>query len=314
MKKYITIAACTLAIFIIQSKTILKAPADKKELGKILFFDPILSANKKISCASCHKPDFAFADTVALSLGVDDKTGDRNTPSAMNMLFQKTLFWDGRAKTLEDQALAPIENKVEMNLPIDQAILRLRQSKKYRSYFKKIFESEPTKETLAQAIAAFERSLETSESAFDEWKYSDNQTAVSESVKRGFTLFNTKGKCVQCHFGADLTTHEFKNIGLFDGKRWNDSGRVTVTHKAEDIGKFKTPGLRNIALTAPYMHNGKLKTLAEVIEFYDDPNKLVPGAINRDSLLNKPLGLTLSEKKDIEAFLIALTDKQFLKH
>jgi cytochrome c peroxidase len=139
----------------------------------------------------------------------------------------------------------------------------------------------------------------------------DNSAAVSNAVKRGFVLFNTKGKCSQCHFGADFTSGELRNIGLFNGKALNDSGRAAVTKKTEDLGKFKIGSLRNIAVTAPYMHNGMFKTLTEVIEFYNDPKKKVPNAINLDTLFKRPLGLTKREKKDLEAFLESLTDKQF---
>jgi len=213
---------------------------------------------------------------------------------------------------LEEQALAPIENPDEMNLPVEEALRRLKNSKKYREYFLKVFNNEPDRTNLVAAIAAFERTLETSDSPFDNWKFSDDSTAVSADVKRGFTIFNEKGKCVKCHFGADFTANEFRNIGLFNGKNLNDSGRYLVSRKEEDIGKFKTSSLRNIAITAPYMHNGMFKTLDAVIDFYNDPAKVVPRGINRDSLLAKPLGLTAAEKKDLKAFLLAITDKRFM--
>ena len=287
-----------------------KKPVDKVSLGKLLFFDPLLSKDGTISCASCHKPGHAFADTSAVSVGVYGRKGVRNTPSAMNVSIQPLFFWDGRAKTLEEQALAPIENPLEMDLPLDQALVRL-GSTRYRDYFLEAFDSEPNRENLGQAIAAFERSLETSDSPFDNWKFSDDSNSVSDAVKRGFVLFNTKGKCIQCHFGSDFTQHAFRNIGLFDGKKLNDSGRAALAGFGQELGKFKVPGLRNVAVTAPYMHNGQFATLKEVIAFYNDPEKVVPGAINRDSLLAKPLGLTAGEQADLEAFLVSLTDKRF---
>ncbi|HEX6192431.1 MAG TPA: cytochrome c peroxidase [Chitinophagaceae bacterium] len=312
MKKYVIIIIVTFAIGSMGSG-FQKDSMTRAELGKLLFFDPILSKNRTISCASCHRPEFAFADTSATSVGDDGKRGKRNTPSAMNVLLQHTFFWDGRAKTLEQQALAPIENPVEMNLPINDAIARLRDNKKYQDYFRQLFGKEPDSANLALVIAAFERTLETSESPFDKWKFEEDELAVSEEVKNGFVIFGTKGKCIQCHFGPNFTQHEFRNIGLFNGADLNDSGRALITHKTEDVGKFKTPGLRNTALTAPYMHNGQFKTLNDVIEFYNDPGKIVPNAINRDTLLAKPLGLTAKEKSDLEAFLVALTDKRFSK-
>jgi cytochrome c peroxidase len=246
-----------------------------------------------------------------LSTGVGGIKGNRNTPSAMNLLLQQVFFWDGRAKSLEEQVLGPIENPAEMNLPIEEALLRLKRSPKYSSYFRKIFDSEPSRENLAIAIAMFERTLETSNSTFDNWKFSGDSNAVAEATKKGFAIFNGKGNCVKCHFGADFTTHEFRNIGLFNGKELNDSGRSTISGNKEDIGKFKVPGLRNIQITAPYMHNGQFKNLRQVIEFYDNPDKIVPNSVNRDSLMSKPLGLTEQEKDDLEAFLISLTDKMF---
>ncbi|MCX2475008.1 hypothetical protein OQZ33_11760 [Pedobacter sp. MC2016-05] len=287
-------------------------PKTTVELGKILFNDPILSSNKKISCASCHKEEFAFADTATLSLGVNDQKGTRNTPSSMNLALQVSFFWDGRAKTLEDQALIPIENPVEMNLPIPVAIKRLQANKFYLNAFKKIFNEEPNRKNLAQALADFQRTLETTDTPFDDWRMNDNQNAVSESAKRGFLLFNGKANCVQCHFGPDFNNIEFRAIGLFDGKKLIDSGRAVVTKKPSDLGKFKIGPLRNIAITAPYMHNGMFNTLREVIDYYNDPDKIVPNPISRDSLLAKPLNLTETEKMDLENFLISLTDKRYL--
>jgi cytochrome c peroxidase len=198
-----------------------------------------------------------------------------------------------------------------MDLPIDSAVQRLRSNSLYKQYFSTVFGESPSAKNLGLAIAAFENNLETTGSPFDEWKFSDEQNAVSEAVKRGFVIFNNKGKCNKCHFGANHSTNEFKNIGLFDGAKLNDSGRYTVTRQPADIGKFKTPGLRNISLTAPYMHDGIFRTLEEVIEFYNDPKKLVPGGIGVDSVLSKPLDLTKEEKADLLEFLRALTDPPF---
>jgi cytochrome c peroxidase len=312
MKKFIIGITAVMALLLCLSSFRDNEPIDKAGLGKRLFFDPLLSKNRTISCASCHKPEFAFADTSAVSVGFKNRRGSRNTPTAMNVLLQKTFFWDGRAKNLEEQALAPIENPVEMNLPIEEAIQRLQQNNTYNEWFKKIFNNEPNRANLAEAIASFERTLETSDSPFDEWKFSGDSNAVSDAVKRGFTIFNEKGKCIKCHFGADFTANEFRNIGLFDGKKLNDSGRVVISGKKEDLGRFKTPSLRNVGITGPYMHNGMFKTLDEVINFYNDPEKIVPRSINRDSVLAKPLGLTQKEKGDLKQFLRALTDKRFM--
>ncbi len=313
MRKYFIVIISVCSLFFIQATALKNNTVSKEALGELLFSDPILSKDNTISCASCHIPAYAFADTAAVSKGVKGKKGTRNTPSAMNLSLGKSFFWDGRAKTLEEQALAPIENPAEMNLSIEAALNRLRKNKKYNAYFKTIFNSEPTRSNLAEALAAFERTLETSNSSFDKWKFSDDSTAVSDAVKRGFTIFNEKGKCVQCHFGADLTANEFRNIGLFNGKNLNDSGRASVSGNAEDIGKFKTSSLRNIAVTAPYMHNGMFKTLDQVIEFYNDTKKIIPNAVNKDTLLIKALDLTRQEKADLKAFLISLTDERFIQ-
>jgi cytochrome c peroxidase len=311
MKTKIIIGAAIVSIIFIQATAIKTNRTDKAQLGELLFFDPILSKDSSISCSSCHLPNFAFADTSAVSLGVEKRKGTRNTPAAMNVSLGRTFFWDGRAKTLEEQALMPIENPDEMNLPIEKAIDRLKNSKKYNEHFKKVFNSEPSRSNLAEALAAFEKTLETSDSPFDNWKFSDDSNAVSESVKNGFNVFNGKGKCVKCHFGSDFTAQEFRNVGLFNGKNLNDSGRSIVSGKPEDVGKFKTPSLRNTEVTAPYMHNGMFKTLEEVIDFYNDTEKIVPDAINKDTLLIQPLGLSKSEKRDLKAFLISLTDRRF---
>lgn len=313
MKAKLSIISCLLSLVFIQAKLADTAPVTKAELGKMLFFDPVLSKNNKISCASCHRPEYAFADPRIVSLGVNGTKGVRNSPSAMNLNLQNSFFWDGRANTLEEQALIPIENPVEMNSKVDLVLARVKQKPVYQTAFKKIFNAEPNRINLGQALAAFERSLETSDSPFDNWQFNDDPKAVGEDVKRGLALFNGKARCVNCHFGPDFTTNQFRNIGLFNGKTLNDSGRAAISHKKIDLGKFKVGSLRNVAITAPYMHNGIFKTLTQVIEHYNDPDKDVPNAINRDSLLATPLNLSGIEKKDLEAFLVALTDKRFIK-
>ncbi len=291
----------------------LKEPYNEATLGEILFFDPILSSDSSISCASCHKPELAFADNVSLSKGVGEKRGIRNTPSAMNQNARNFMFWDGRNETLEEQALGPIENPLEMNLPVSELINRLYQHKQYLAFFDKIYGEKPNRKNIASAMAAFERTLETNDTPFDAYMQNDDTTEFGKSEQRGQDIFNIKGKCFDCHFGPDFTADQFRNIGLFNGKELNDSGRFMVTRKINDLGKFKTPGLRNISVTAPYMHNGMHKTLREVIDYYNEPDKFITNSINRDSLLKKPLGLTEAEKKDLENFLISLTDRKFKK-
>ncbi len=288
-------------------------PSSIEELGKLLFFDSILSRDNQVSCASCHKPQFAFADNTPVSFGVDSLKGGRNTPSAMNLSARVFHFWDGRAESMEEQASGPMENPVEMDIPLSEVVRKLNKHNQYRAFFISIFGKIASKENVVEAIAAYERTLETSNTAFDNYISEKDTTQFSEAAKRGHVIFNEKGKCFDCHFGPDFTGDQFRNIGLFNGKDLNDSGRFIVTRKLSDLGKFKTPGLRNISVTGPYMHNGMHKTLKEVINYYNEPDKFISNSINRDSLLSKPLNLTDREKLDLEAFLLSLTDKQFLK-
>lgn len=313
MKKIIVIIClisfAALAFQINNSKQ--KLPKTKEELGELLFFDPILSRDSSISCASCHKPEFSFADNVALSPGVDGRLGNRNTPSAMNMANRSFFFLDGRASSLEEQALGPIANPVEMDLPIEQAIERLKSNAFYNKAFKKFFKEGITPQTLGKAIADFERTLEGHATPFDRWAKGEKD-AISESAKRGHKIFIEKAKCFDCHFGPDFTRDDFRNIGLYNGKEYNDAGRFNVTGDSTDLGKFKVPGLRNIAYTAPYMHDGSFKTLRDVIDYYDNPDKFVKNRINTDPLIT-PLNLTEQEKQDLEAFLLTLSEQKSIE-
>lgn len=309
----VTIAVIAFSCSAGRDEKILKEPTSKEELGELLFHDSILSRGNKISCASCHKPEFAFADTVALSTGIDGIIGTRNTPSAMNMSARNFYFHDGRSETLEEQAGGPMENPNEMDIPLSMIVKKLNKHSQYRSFFEKIFGNKATKENLVEALAAYERTLETNNTAFDHFMTGEDTISFSVSAQRGREIFNEKGKCFDCHFGPDFTGDDFKNIGLFNGKNLNDSGRFLITRDPEDIGRFKVPGLRNIAVTGPYMHNGMFKTLKQVIDYYDMPDSVLPDAVNRDTSLAKPLHLTPQEKKDLEAFLLALTDERFLR-
>jgi cytochrome c peroxidase len=297
-----------------KEEKVLKVPSTVEELGELLFHDSILSRENQISCASCHKPQFAFADNVPFSFGVDSVMGGRNTPSSMNMSARNFYFHDGRSETLEEQAGGPMENPVEMDIPLSVVVRKLNNHKQYRPFFISIFGQPATKENLVAALAAYERTLETNDSAFDNYNNEKDTTQYTASAKRGQIIFNEKGKCFDCHFGPDFTNDDFKNIGLFNGKDLNDSGRFEITRNPEDIGRFKVPGLRNIAITKPYMHNGMFNSLKEVIDYYNDPDKVISNSVNRDTSMAKPLGLTGQEKKDLEAFLMSLTDARFLKY
>jgi cytochrome c peroxidase len=284
----------------------------KAWLGKKLFSEKMLSKDSSVSCASCHKPQYAFADTIAFSVGIAGKHTKRNTPSVLNMKNRPYYFWDGRAASLEEQCLMPIQNPDEMGLSIEEAVKRLNQSKAYKQLFQKIFGQKPDAKNLAAAFSAYEKTLETVDSKFDDWSNSIKNLSASE--ERGRELFvGNKAKCFDCHRMEDFTTDEFKNIGLYNGEDLNDAGLFNITNKEVDKGKFKTPGLRNVAVTAPYMHNGMFKTLEEVVEYYNNAQKFVPDAINIDSTLKTPLNLTEKEKKDLVSFLKTLTDKKYIR-
>jgi cytochrome c peroxidase len=285
----------------------------RAKLGEKLFNEKILSADSSVSCASCHNPALAFADTARFSKGIRGTLTKRNTPSVLNMLNRRVFFWDGRAGSLEQQALMPIANKDEMGLPVAEAVQRLNKSPVYRKLFLQVFKQAPNARNLSAALAAFERTLETSDSKFDDWT-NDDTTHWTAAEERGRLLFTgDKAKCFDCHFREDFTNDDFKNIGLFNGQALNDSGRYRITRKTEDLGRFKVPGLRNIAVTAPYMHDGRFKTLEQVVDFYNNPAFFTDDPVNMDTSLQKPLRLTLEERNDLVAFLKTLTDRRFLR-
>lgn len=288
------------------------APLTKAALGEKLFNEKILSRDSSVSCSSCHKPAFAFADTAAFSTGIGGKPTLRNTPSVLNMKNRPYYFWDGRAGSLAEQALMPIQNPDEMALSIEEAVDRLNNNETYRKLFDKLFHQPVSKENLGVAIAAYESTLETVDSKFDDW--SNNTGKLSAQEEAGRKLFiGEKAKCFNCHFMEDFTDDGFKNIGLYDGGKLNDEGKFRITHDSNDLGRFKTPGLRNVAVTAPYMHNGMFNTLEEVVDYYNNPKSVVANPIIIDTDLRKPLGLTAIEKKQLVAFLKTLTDKRFMK-
>ncbi len=280
------------------------------DLGQKLFFDKILSENYTMSCASCHKPEFGFADNVAFSLGVNGERTKRNVPSVMNVLARPHFFYNGQFSSLEAQAKSPIENKTELNLDFAVAVQRIQQNAAYDSLFNKIYSTNPDSANIVHAIAEFQRSLESDGSApHDRWMQGKDNQALSESQIRGRTLFLESAKCFDCHFGPDFTGDEFRNIGLYDGEKLKDTGRFEITKDSSDLGKFKVPGLRNVGLTAPYMHNGQFETLEEVIDYYDNPYDFVENPINMDSLMIEPLNLSEQDKTDLVNFMHALTDE-----
>jgi len=277
--------------------------SERMMLGRALFFDPRLSASNWISCGTCHNPSLSWGDGLAKGIGHGMKPLGRRTPTVLNLAWAGALFWDGRAATLEQQALGPITAPGEMNLPAQKMIEKIDAVAAYKPLFGKAYPHEPINEkTVAKALAAFERTLVSDKAPFDEWMAGD-ENAISEPAKRGFVLFNTKGNCVQCHDSWRFTDDSFHDIGV----RGADRGRGLLMKNIPVMQfAFKTPTLRNVDHRAPYMHNGTEKTLEEVIELYD-----IGGRTKRPSLtsLIKPLNLTAQEKRDLGAFLKSLTSK-----
>jgi cytochrome c peroxidase len=316
MKKIYLVSIFTVALWGILMSFTRTTPIETAEkLGEKLFFEKALSLDSTLSCASCHLPEFAFADTATLSRGVGGRLGKRNAPAITNMTSRPLFFFDGRAATLEQQVLMPIQDTLEMRVPLEEVLRRLNRSAEYRAAFKKVYgQKKADAPALAAALAAFVRTLETSNTPFDRWMQG-KPNPMSEAAVRGRRVFMNKGKCFDCHFSPDFTGDEFRNIGLYTGTAplHADRGRFDMTRDSNDLGKMKVPGLRNVALTAPYMHNGMFKTLEEVIDYYDEPTRFITNSINRDTLLAKPLGLTKEEKADLKVFLEALTDARFVK-
>ncbi len=316
---------------------------EKIELGRKLFFDKRLSQNDTIACATCHDPAHAYAEPKPVAAGINGLKGARNTPTILNAMFNLEQFWDGRAPSLEEQAKMPIINPIEMGMPSHRDLERkLQNLPEYVRHFKKVF-GRPviTIDNIVRAIAAFERTQLSGDAPFDAFFFQKDVNAISEAAKRGWQLFRGKARCITCHeFNSSnpfFTDYKYHNIGVaMTNQRFaalarevqrlgeignltkqavdrlalaegsSELGRFLVTGSLKDIGAFKTPPLRDIALTAPYMHNGSQKTLREVIEFYNkggEPNPNLDGGI-------QPLGLTEQEIDDLVAFPQSLTSRR----
>ncbi len=278
----------------------------KIELGRKLFFDQRLSADLTISCASCHKPEFAFSDGGnAVSTGVGGRRGTRNTPTLTNVGFRQGLFWEGRSTRLELQAVGPLTARIEMDMQPEVLAQRLEAIPEYARAFREVFGEAPTLKTTTFALAAFQRTLLSYNSPFDRFQAGDD-LAMSEAALRGMEVFFAEsGDCFHCHVGSEFTDDVPRNNALYTV--YQDLGLALATGRDEDVGKFKTPTLRNIELTAPYMHDGSIKTLREVVEHYNrggEPN------LNSDVLM-RPLGLSEQQIDDLVEFLKSLTDRSF---
>lgn len=325
---------------------------EKIALGDKLFHDKRFSTTGEVSCATCHDREKAFTDSpLSVSEGIDGRTGTRNAPTVINAAYGGTMFWDGRSPDLEDQALHPFVNPVEMGLEDHEPILEIvRSDPEYIAAFDVVFGKRGDDVTMREvtlAIAAFERTVVAGDSPFDRWYFGDDEDAVSEAAKRGFDLFVNKGRCVSCHVveqtQALFTDNRFHNIGVginriqndvpeltrefleadmtleevdvevLSDPRTSEIGRFAITHGFDDIGAFKTPTLRNVAVTPPYMHDGSIATLRETVTHYnnggvteaDDPvNDFLSGGI-------RPLDLTEKEIDDLVAFMESLTSPEF---
>jgi cytochrome c peroxidase len=273
---------------------------EKAALGKKLFFDTRLSAANLLSCASCHSPAYGWGDGQPRGVGHGMKVLGRRSPSIINAAYGEIFMWDGRAATLEEQALGPIQADVEMNLPLEQVVARLNAIPEYGPLFKAAFPGEPVgPATLSKAIATYERTVVSGRAPFDAW-IEGSDDAISQAAKRGFTLFNGKGDCAACHRGWNFTDDSFHDIGL----RTDDIGRGKfVPNVAKMKHAFKTPNLREIARRGPYMHNGSIPTLEAVVAHYNE------GGVERPSRAEriKPLSLTREEQQDLVAFMHTLT-------
>jgi cytochrome c peroxidase len=274
--------------------------AEKVALGQMLFFDPRLSGSGVISCGTCHNPALGWSDALPKGLGHMGGRLGRHTPTIINVAYGEPYFWDGRAATLEDQAKGPLTSATEMNMPAEIAITRLQSLPGYVAAFDRAFPGKGVSlETFAAAVASYERTVVSNAAPFDKWVAGDEQ-AVSPAAKRGFVLFNGKANCAVCHAGWRMSDDGFHDIGL----PGTDRGRAAVAPGIVQLEHaFKTPTLRNINQRAPYMHDGSIQTLADVIDHYDH------GLEHRDSLDGQmhPLGLTSAEKADLLAFLDTLT-------
>lgn len=279
----------------------------KAELGRILYFDKRLSADGTISCASCHSVPRAFTDHKKIAQGIDGRVGTRHTPTIINSAYEKLLFWDGRSHSLEDQCKGPIGNDNEMALAADiheahqQCQERIKNIPGYRALFKEVFgDSECSLDHIAKAIATFERTVLSGNSPYDKYM-AGNKTAMTPQEVEGYKVF-IRSRCNNCHSGPNFTNEEFRNIGIGFDSSHPDLGRYNITHQNKDWGSFKVPTLREIEHTYPYMHDGSLKTLKDVVDYYDKgghPNK------NLNPLIH-PLHLSEKDKEALISFLKAL--------
>lgn len=269
-------------------------------LGKSLFFDPRLSGSNAMSCATCHNPSFSWGDSLPKAVGQGHQVLERKTPTILNLAWTEKMMWDGRAGGLESQALGPIESSAEMNMDLSKLTDRISNIEGYVEMFNKAFPGEKiSNDLIANALAMYQRTIVSGSAPFDRW-INGHKGAISKDAINGFVLFNTKARCMTCHSGWRFTDDSFHDVGL----KSDDIGRGKFLRLNSQQHAFKTPGLRNITQRAPYMHNGSLNTLMDVVSFYNDG-----GQVKRKSLSSMifPLGLTKTEKFQLVEFLKTLT-------
>lgn len=278
---------------------------EKAALGKLLFFDKRVSISNTISCASCHNPKLGWSDGLRKAVGVEKREGRRNSPTIINSAYLNSFFADGRASSLEEQALGPIETEVEMDMPIDKLVKKLKNIKGYRELFAKAFGDEGiTKDTILKAIASFERTIISPEAPFDKWVKGDKD-AISDEAKEGFEIFIDKGRCASCHDGFNFTNESFNNVGLGDK---NDLGVYEISKNKSKIwyGAFKTPTLRDVEKSSPYFHDGSVKTLDEAVSICGNGGRKgvkIRSPFFRDRALDK------KDTQKVVSFLKTLTSK-----
>jgi cytochrome c peroxidase len=276
---------------------------EKIELGRLLFFDKRLSKDNTVACASCHQSRFGFTDGQRVSTGIRGQKGGRSAPASLNRVFSKAQFWDGRAATLEEQSIGPFINPIEHGFANhDEMIAKMKKIQGYRKLFKQVFGTDITIAGVGKAIASFQRTILSGNSPADRFDMGQDAKAISPEAQKGLGLFQDKARCTKCHSGFNFTDEKFHNLGIGWDDNKVDLGRYMVTKNPTDIGAFKTPTLREIARTAPYMHDGRFKTLEEVVSFYNQGGVKNP---HQDELII-PLELTDQEKRDLVTFLRTL--------
>ena len=276
---------------------------EKIELGRAIFFDKRMSKDNTIACASCHMAKKGFADGMPVSTGIKGQKGGRSAPVSFNRVYSKAQFWDGRAATLEDQSIGPFANPIEHGFANhDEMVAKMKKMPGYRKLFQEVFGGEITIQDVGRAVASFQRTVLSGNSAVDKYDIGGDQNALSDPAKRGLELFRGKARCTRCHSGFNFTDEKFHNLGIGWDDNKVDLGRYMETKNPEDIGAFKTPTLREISRTAPYMHDGRFKTLEEVVKFYNQGGVKNP---HQDNTII-PLEMTDDEQQDLVAMLKSL--------